>query len=243
MNTVYYYSKFCATCNGQLQQLSQSPSVQRESHFVCVDKRTVGSDGKMYVVLDNGHHILLPTNVTRVPALMLLNDHCQVLFGDQIMQYFQQKFQAERQRATQNHLEPVAFSFGAGGSAADIVSDQYSFLDQSPHDLDTTGNGGARQMHRYVGSNQSYMITDLTSGNIPGRDGGSGGAGGGGYAGHAAGPAGIGGGGGGGASMFEDSRRSSEDESKAIMEARIKKLQQERDQDMSFRSGPFAPRT
>jgi hypothetical protein len=43
-------------------------------------------------------------------------------------------------------MEPMAFSLGGG----DIVSDQYSFLDQEPEELEAKGNGGMRQMHNYV---------------------------------------------------------------------------------------------
>ena len=51
-------------------------------------------------------------------------------------------------------MEPMAFSFGGGFN--NIVSDQYSFLDQAPEDLEAKGNGGMRQMHNYVDLNTAF---------------------------------------------------------------------------------------
>jgi hypothetical protein len=51
-------------------------------------------------------------------------------------------------------MEPMAFSFGSG--LGDIVSDQYSFLDQDSEELEAKGNGGMRQMHNYVDLNTAF---------------------------------------------------------------------------------------
>ena len=59
-------------------------------------------------------------------------------------------------------MEPSAFSFG-GGNFSDIVSDQYSFLDQDEKSLSATGNGGTRQMHNYVDLNYSDNITNSST--------------------------------------------------------------------------------
>jgi hypothetical protein len=56
----------------------------------------------------------------------------------------------------------MAFSLGGGGGFGDIVSDQYSFLDQDSDDLGTTGNGGMRQMHNYVDLNYSDKFSIQT---------------------------------------------------------------------------------
>ena len=88
----------------------------------------------------------MPENVTRVPALLLLNQSYNVLYGDQILQHLKPRQEVEVRQATQNNMEPMAFSLGGG----DIVSDQYSFLDQEPEELEAKGNGGMRQMHNYV---------------------------------------------------------------------------------------------
>jgi hypothetical protein len=153
MSCILYYSKYCEVSKKYLQLLSKS-TAQKDIHFICIDKRVKESNNKTYIVLDNGQKIILPENVTRVPALLLLTKGYQVLYGEQILEYLKPKQEAEVRQATQNNMEPMAFSFGGGFS--DIVSDQYSFLDQAPEDLEAKGNGGMRQMHNYVDLNTAF---------------------------------------------------------------------------------------
>ena len=60
-------------------------------------------------------------------------------------------------------MEPMNFQDGfgtfGGFSSGGIVSDNYSFLDQSDTDLGVKGNGGLRQMHNYVTLNDSMDLT------------------------------------------------------------------------------------
>jgi arsenate reductase-like glutaredoxin family protein len=72
MSSILYYSKYCEVSKKYLQLLSKS-NVQKDVHFICIDKRIKDSNNKTYIVLDNGQKIILPENVTRVPALLLLN--------------------------------------------------------------------------------------------------------------------------------------------------------------------------
>jgi hypothetical protein len=159
MSYILYYSKYCEVTKKYLQILSKS-NAQKEIHFVCIDKRTKDANNKTYIILDNGQNIILPDNVTRVPALLLLNQGYNVLYGEKILEFLKPKQEVEVRRATQNNMEPMAFSFGGG--FGDIVSDQYSFLDQAPEDLEAKGNGGMRQMHNYVDLNYSDSVSMQT---------------------------------------------------------------------------------
>jgi len=152
MSSILYYSKYCEVSKKYLQTLSKS-NVQKDIHFICIDKR-VKESNKTYIILDNGQKIILPENVTRVPALLLLNQGYNVLYGEQILQHLKPRQEVEVRQATKNNMEPMAFSFGGG--LGDIVSDQYSFLDQAPEDLEAKGNGGMRQMHNYVDLNTAF---------------------------------------------------------------------------------------
>lgn len=152
MSSILYYSKYCEVSKKYLQILSKSSS-QKDIHFICIDKR-VKENNKTYIILENNQKIILPDNITRVPALLLLTKNYQVLYGEQILEYLKPKQEVEIRQATQNNMEPLAFSFGGGLS--DIVSDQYSFLDQPPEDLNAQGNGGMRQMHNYVDLNTAF---------------------------------------------------------------------------------------
>jgi len=157
MSSILYYSKFCEHSNKLLQTLSKT-NVQKDIHFICIDKRVKDSNGKMFIVLDNGQKIIMPENVNRVPALLLLNQGYQVLYGESILNHLKPKQEAAVKKATQNNMEPMAFSFGGGGFS-DIVSDSYSFLDQGAEELEAKGNGGMRQMHNYVDLNYSDNIS------------------------------------------------------------------------------------
>ena len=82
MSCILYYSKYCEVSKKYLQLISKSSS-QNDIHFICIDKR-VKDGNKTYIVLENGQKIILPDNITRVPALLLLNKGYQVLYGEQI---------------------------------------------------------------------------------------------------------------------------------------------------------------
>lgn len=156
MSCIFYYSKYCEVSKKYLQILSRA-EYQREIHFICIDKRIKDANNKTYIILENQQKIILPDNVTKVPALLLLDQGYQVLYGDQILQHLKPRQQQEVRQATQSNMEPMAFSLNGGG---DIVSDKYSFWDQDSTELSAEGNGGMRQMHNYMDLNTAF------SGNI-----------------------------------------------------------------------------
>jgi hypothetical protein len=155
MSSILYYSNFCEPSKKLLQTITKSQNV-KDIHFICIDNRVKDSSGKTYIILQNGQKIVMPENVTRVPALMLLNQNYKVLYGDEIYQHLKPMQEVEVRKATQNNMVPTAFDFGSfAGFGSGIVSDTYSFLDQNDTELSTSGNGGMRQMHSYVSLNDS----------------------------------------------------------------------------------------
>jgi hypothetical protein len=154
MSFIFYYSNFCQNCKYLLQQMSRWPdTMKKEIHFINIDRRVRKPNGATYVVLENSQEILLPPSVNQVPALLLLNKGNQVLFGQDILKYFEPRQQKEQQQATRNNGEPMAFSWGGGGGGGGsfgVVSDNFSYLDQNAQDLSTQGSGGLRQMHNYA---------------------------------------------------------------------------------------------
>jgi hypothetical protein len=156
MSSILYYSNYCEHSKKLLQTLSKA-NISNEIHFICIDKRTKDETGKIHIILENGQKIIMPENVNRVPALLLLNQGYQVLYGESILQHLKPRQQAAVKVATQNNLEPMAFSFGGG--FGNIVSDHFSFLDQDPDALMAKGSGGTRQMHNYVDLNYSDNIS------------------------------------------------------------------------------------
>ena len=161
MSCILYYSNFCEPSKKLLQVITKTQN-SKDIHFICIDKR-IKENGKTYIILQNSQKIIMPENVTRVPALLLLNQNYRVLYGDEIYQFLKPQQQQQVQQATKNNMEPTTFQdgFGAFGGflSSGIVSDNYSFLDQSDTDLGVKGDGGLRQMHSYVTLNDSNNLS------------------------------------------------------------------------------------
>ena len=151
MSSIIYYSNSCDRCKAVLTALSKS-QVSNDIHFLCIDKRVKSSTGAWHILTESGEKVLLPPQVNRVPALLLLNKGHQVLYGDQILQHFQPKNVALNDQATGFNGEPNAFALGreSMGSGFGVASDNYSFLDQSADELSAKGNGGMRQLYNYA---------------------------------------------------------------------------------------------
>jgi hypothetical protein len=162
MSCILYYSKYCENSKKLLQNLSKS-NLAKDIHFICVDKRIKEPNGKIYILFENGQKMLLPENINKIPALLLLKQNYQVLYGDDIQKYFKPQEEMRVRTATKNNMVPISQSLesfsGFGGYG--VVSDNYSFLDQSDTDLGTSGNGGLRQMHNYVSLNDEQVMMHL----------------------------------------------------------------------------------
>jgi len=157
MTSILYYSNYCQNSKALIQVLSKS-KIKEELHYFCIDNRVKKSDGFVYIILENKQEILLPPNVTKVPALLLINNNHKVIIGkDTILSHLRPQEQIINQVATNFNGEPTAFSFNLGGFG--VVSDNYSFLDQSPDALQAKGNGGLRQIHHYSTLDNSDKIT------------------------------------------------------------------------------------
>ena len=157
MSYILYYSNYCSFSKNVLNNVSKNPSVTKEVHFICIDKR-IQEKGKTFIILENGQKIIMPENIQKVPSLLLINDGFRVIDNaEHIIQFFQPRKQQEMRESTMNNMEPVAFGFEGGGSC--VVSDNYSFLDQDSKQMEAkNGTGGLRQMHNYVGLNDNSSI-------------------------------------------------------------------------------------
>jgi hypothetical protein len=160
MSSILYYSNFCEPSKKLLQYVSKV-EVSKEIHFICIDKRVRDNNGKVFIVLQNGQKIIMPENINKVPALLLLHQNYKVIYGDQIYEYLKPIKKEEVKQATRNNMEPHSYVFDAfsGFGSGLIVSDNYSFLDQNDEELSVKGNGGLRQMHSYVSLNDSMNMS------------------------------------------------------------------------------------
>ena len=161
MSSILYYSNFCEPSKKLLHTVTKTQNA-KDIHFICIDKRVKDANGKIFIVLQNGQQILMPENVTRVPALLLLNQNYKVIYGNDIYNYLKPQVTQQIQQATKNNMEPINFQDGFksfGGFSGGIVSDNYSFLDQSDSELSVKGDGGLRQIHNYVTLNESMNLS------------------------------------------------------------------------------------
>ena len=166
MGKIIYYSNYCENCKNLLNIISKT-DLQKSMHFICIDKRN-NKNGKIYIVLETNQEVLLPDNITSVPALLLLQDNFRTLFGNEILDYLKPIEKEEKNIATNYQGEPDSYSMGRGGGCVGgmtgvgfgfgVMSDAYSFLDQSLDDLSAKGDGGLRQMYNYSTLNQFDKI-------------------------------------------------------------------------------------
>lgn len=147
MKELLYYSNYCENSKKLLSILSKS-TISKEIDFICVDQRSINTDGTFSIILSNGYKVDLPPTITKVPALLLPKHGYQVLFGDQIYQHLQPKEKQAMMHATKNQGEPESFSLGSGNFG--INSDNFCYLDIPSEDLMAKGSGGMRQIHNYV---------------------------------------------------------------------------------------------
>lgn len=177
MSSILYYSNFCQHSKALIQNVGRSPEISKDVHFICIDKRAKKPDGKTYIILENGQQIVMPDNISKVPALLLLNDNYRVVYGEEIASHFKPRQEAVTKVVTQNNMEPEAYAIGGGGASSfggfGAMSDSYSFLDMGHEELSAKGTGGMRQMHNYVALNHADKIhtpqddTDYKSAKIP----------------------------------------------------------------------------
>lgn len=160
MTEILYYSNFCEHSKKVLHTLAKS-QLKDKFHFICVDKRVV-EDGKIFVVLQNGNKILMPNNITNVPAIINLTTY-NIIVGNDIYDYLKPQTQALTKEVTANNLEPFAFSFGVGNIGTGVSSDNFSFLDTPSESLMAEGDGGLRQMYNYASANYQNEITPINT--------------------------------------------------------------------------------
>jgi len=158
MSFILYYSFFCYHCKKILETITKTSLID-DNYFICIDKRIKEKDNKIYIILENGQKLIMPENVDKVPALLLLNNF-NVLYGEDIYNFVKPKQTQMVKQATMNNMEPLAYCLG-GGSCG-IVSDNFSFLDMDADSLQAKGDGGLRQLHNYVSLSNEEQVNIYT---------------------------------------------------------------------------------
>tara|TARA_B100001059_G_scaffold236740_1_gene289594 strand:- start:7175 stop:7738 length:564 start_codon:yes stop_codon:yes gene_type:complete len=150
MSYVLYYSKYCDNCKKILFKIGKD-KIKDDIHFLCIDKRKKVKN-KIYIILSDGKELLMPEEIQKVPALLMLNRGNRIIYGKEILDLFEPILENNKIKSTMGG-EPLAFSNFEMGTN---LSDNYSYLDQSSEELKTSGEGGLRQMHSFA----TYDLTD-----------------------------------------------------------------------------------
>lgn len=148
MQYVLFYSNRCEHSREVLSKLTRMPAAE-ETSFVCIDSRvTRGKD--VFAVLTTGKEVPLPSSLSSVPALLLLDKGNALVIGDQVMQHLSR---SAPQAAVS--YDPAAFSM----SEMSGLSDGYAYLDVSAEEMLAQGGGGERIMHSFAGLQSEHSIT------------------------------------------------------------------------------------
>jgi hypothetical protein len=155
MDYILYYSNYSESCRYLLHFFGRNKN--DDIHFICIDNK-ISDGGKNYAILDNGVRILIPEFITCVPTVLSLHNGIQVLTGQQISQWMELRKNNHHQQSTKSnsyhHTEPSAFSFAG---AADIVSDQYSFVEDNIVPNESKSENGMKQLHNYMPFHAAYQ--------------------------------------------------------------------------------------
>ena len=159
MNSALYYSNYCENCKKLLQILSKN--TVSNINYICIDNRIIeNNNGNQvtYIILENGNKTLLPHIVTKVPSL-IPPDNKFILHGKQIFNYIQSS-NNKTSTANQNEIidpEPCSMNLDILGQYG-VMSDNFSFLNQTSDELLAKGNGGEKQLYNYETINHSSHI-------------------------------------------------------------------------------------
>jgi len=147
---ILYYSNYCKHSQGVLQVLVKG-NLTDKINFICIDKRSKDPrTNQVFIHLENGNKVLMPPNLYNVPALLLVNQKFQFIYGDEIVQYFHRDIVTKNNKATKFNGEPMAFHLGNSTSMANITSEKYTMYNLSPDDLSAKSNSKNRELYNYV---------------------------------------------------------------------------------------------
>lgn len=160
MGYVLYYSNYCTKCQKILQVIVKSNNKNMKFYYICLDARKRDPEtGKTIVITEDGKQIVIPPDITHVPALVILSEQ-RVIFGcDDIIQFLEKNMygsggmpligaeHANRTASTPKqvaatHADPTPYTLdatvGCGTSGFGVVSDKYSYVTDE------------KQLHNYV---------------------------------------------------------------------------------------------
>ena len=152
---ILYYSNYCKFSKKLISLFSRNKTIKESISFICIDNRTIDEKtNQVFIVLENGSKIVKPPNLHSVPALLLIKEKYNILYGDEIIDKLRPIIISETQEAEQHNGEPLSFQFNNNNT---VVSEKYTYYNLSSEELSAKGVGGRRNLQNYVSVNQDIM--------------------------------------------------------------------------------------
>ena len=155
---ILYYSNYCKHSQKIIQTLAKN-NMKDKLNYICIDKRKKDdTNNQIYVYLENGTRVSMPPNLHSVPALLLVNNNYQLLYGDSIVNHFHPQMKQYGSSTNSTISEPLGYHMGSLSSSANIISEKYTDYSLSPDELSAKGNGSSRKLYNYVSVNSDNIF-------------------------------------------------------------------------------------
>lgn len=152
---ILYYSNYCKFSKKLISLFSRNKTIKESISFICIDNRTIDEKtNQVFIVLENGSKIVKPPNLHSVPALLLIKEKYNILYGDEIIDKLRPIIISETQEAEQHNGEPLSFQFNNNNT---VVSEKYTYYNLSSEELSAKGVGSRRNLQNYVSVNQDII--------------------------------------------------------------------------------------
>jgi len=153
---ILYYSNHCTYSKKLLLVLSRCQGLREKISFICIDKRIQDPQtNQTFILLENGSKIVKPPNLHSVPAMLLVNDNYNIIYGDDIIDKLKPFIVSTTNQAEEYNGEPRSFEFTGNNF---VTSEKFTSYDLSPDELMAKGHGNRRNMQNYVSVNENITI-------------------------------------------------------------------------------------
>jgi hypothetical protein len=153
---ILYYSNHCTYSKKLLLVLSRCQGLREKISFICIDKRIQDPQtNQTFILLENGSKIVKPPNLHSVPAMLLVNDNYNIIYGDDIIDKLKPFIVSTTNEAEEYNGEPRSFEFTGNNF---VTSEKFTSYDLSPDELMAKGHGNRRNMQNYVSVNENITI-------------------------------------------------------------------------------------
>lgn len=157
---ILYYSNYCKHSQKIIQTLVKN-NMKNKLSYISIDKRTRDdTNNQTYIYLDNGTRVIMPPNIHSVPALLLVNNNYQLIYGDSIITHFHPQMKKYGSSASVQTSEPSGYRLGSLAMSSNITSEQYTDYNLTPDDLSAKGNTSSRKLYNYVSANDTTIYIE-----------------------------------------------------------------------------------